>query len=50
MSNVYIRKEKAIHNKGLAEGLPSGIHKVNAEDEMGCPELPVLMHKNLGPK
>ena len=50
MLNVYIRKERVVYNKGLAEGLPSGIHRVHAEDEMGCSELPVSMHKKLGPK
>ena len=47
MPNVYIREERAVYNKGLAKGLPSGIHRVHAEDKMGCPELPVPMH---GPK
>ena len=50
MPNVYIGVEMAVYNKGLAEGLPSGIHRVHAEDEVGCPELPVPMHKNLGPE
>ena len=50
MPNVYIGEERTIYNKGLAEGLPSGIHRVHAEDEVGCTELPVPMHKNLGPE
>ena len=50
MPNVYIGEERAVCNKGLAECLSSGIHKVNTEDEMGCSELPVPMHKNLEPK
>ena len=50
MLNVYIGKERAVYNKGLTEGLPSGIHRVHAEDEVGCPELPVPMHKNLRPE
>ena len=50
MSNIYIGEERAVYNKGLAEGLPSGIHRVHAEDEMGCLELPVPMNKNLRPE
>ena len=50
MSNVYIEEERVVYNKGLAEGLPSGIHRVHTEDEVGCLELPVPMHKNLGPE
>ena len=50
MSNVYIGEERTVYNKGLAKGLPSGIHRVHAEDEMGCSELPIPMHKNLEPE
>ena len=49
MSNVYVRKEGAINNKGLAEGLPSGVHRIYAKDEVRRTELPVLVHKNFGP-
>ena len=50
MSNVYVREERTIYNKGLAEGLPSGIHQIHAKDEVRCTELPVLVHKNFGPE
>ena len=50
MLNICRGEERAVYNKGLAEGLPSGIHRVHAEDEMGCSELLVPMNKNLGPE
>ena len=48
MSNVYIGEERVAHNESLVEGLPSGVHRVHTKDEMGRPELPVPMNKNLG--
>ena len=50
MLNVYIGKKRAIYNKGLAEGLPSAIHRVHTKDEVGCPELLIPKHKILGPE
>ena len=50
MSNVYIGKERAVYNESLAEGLLSGVDGVHIENEMGRPELPVPMNKNLGPE
>ena len=48
MPNVYIREERVVYNESLAEGLPSGVHGVHTENEMGRLELPVSMNKNLG--
>ena len=48
MSNVYIGEERVVYNESLAEGLPSGVHGVHTETEMGRSELPVSMNKNLG--
>ena len=50
MPNVYIGEERAVYNESLAEGLPSGVHEVHTENEMGRSELPVLRNKNLGPE
>ena len=50
MPNVYVREERTVYNKDLAEGLLSGIHRIHAKDEVGCTELPVSMHKNFGPE
>ena len=50
MPSVYIGEERAVYNEGLAERLPSGVHRVHTKDEMGCSELPVPMNKNLGPE
>ena len=48
MPNIYVGKERTVNNKGLAEGLPSGVHQIYAEDEVRCTELPVPVHKNFG--
>ena len=48
MPNVYIGEEMVVYNESLAEGLPSGVHGVHTENEMGRPKLPVSMNKNLG--
>ena len=45
--NIYIREERAVYKESLAKGLPSGVHRVHTENEMGCPELPVPINKNL---
>ena len=50
MPNVYIGEEKAVYKESLAEGLPSRVHRVHTKNEMGRPELPVPMNKNLGPE
>ena len=50
MPNVYIGEERTVNNKGLAEGLPSGVHRIYAKDEVRCTELPVPVPKNFGPK
>ena len=50
MPNVYIGEEKAVYKESLAEGLPSRIHRVYIENEMGRLELLVPVNKNLEPK
>ena len=49
MPNIYVREERTINNKGLAEGLPSRVHRIYAEDEVRRTELLVLVHKNFRP-
>ena len=48
MLNVYVGEERTVNNKGLAEGLPSGVHRIYVEDEVRCMKLPVLVDKNFG--
>ena len=50
MPNVYVGEERIVNNKGLVEGLPSGVHRIYVEDEVRCTELPVSVHKNFGPE
>ena len=47
--NIYIRNKWAIYNEGLAEWLPSGVHRVHTENEVRSTELPVPVHEDLVP-
>ena len=48
--NIYVGEERTVNNKGLVEGLPSGVHRIYTEDKVRCTELPVSVHKNFGPE
>ena len=50
MLNIYVGEERTVNNKGLAEGLPSRVHRIYPEDEVRCMELPIPVHKNFGPE
>ena len=50
MPNIYVGEERTVNNKGLAKGLPSGVHRIYAEDKLRHTELSVPMHKNFGPE
>ena len=43
-------EQRAIYQQCLAECLPGRVYRINVENQVGCLELPVRVHKNLRPK
>lgn len=47
---VYVREQKAIYQQHLAKCLPGRVYWINIENQVGCSELPIRVHKNPQPK
>ena len=50
MPDVYVWEQRDIYQQRLAECLPGRVYRINTENQVGCLELPIRVHKNLWPK
>ena len=47
MPDADVRKKWVVYQQGLIEWLPSRIHGVHTEYQIGCSELSVSVHEDL---